>query len=183
MPLDCYRTRVVAASLGELRNAPNHVASSRRLDSNALCVWNSTMTEHKAGHGAGAGLSVLLIVDALINLLLGVLLVIFPQGLVSWLGIPATSSHFYPSMLGAIFIGITIALVIGAVGAQSRRASGLGLAGAISINLCGGGALALWLVFGNLDLPARGAAALWVLVAILVGLSVAELVRRPQGSP
>jgi hypothetical protein len=48
--------------------------------------------------------------------------------------------------------------------------------GAVAINLCGGAVLAGWLVFGELRIPSRGALVLWLLVAVLVGLSVVELV-------
>ncbi len=115
--------------------------------------------------------SLLLLVDALINLLLGVLLLFFPARLVETLGIPAAEHSFYPSILGAVLFGIGLALLI-----QRKSASGLGLAGAIAINLCGGIALAFWLLFGSLALPTRGFVGLWALVAVLVGLSAVELV-------
>lgn len=116
--------------------------------------------------------SALLTADAVINLALGALLLVFPTGLVSALGIPAAEPAFYPSILGAVLFGIGIALVVERV----RGASGLGLAGAISINLCGGLVLAGWLVFGALALPLRGRLLLWALVVVLVGISSLELV-------
>ena len=116
--------------------------------------------------------NILLTVDAAINLILGGLLVIFPQKLVSVLGIPNSDSAFYPSILGAILFGIGIALLI----ERYRGSSGAGLAGAISINMCGGVVLAVWLLFGRLELPVRGLAFLWVLVLILLGISSFELV-------
>ena len=119
---------------------------------------------------------IILIVDAAINFALGILLLLFSSSVVTTLGIPPSSSGFYPNILGAVFIGITIALLIGASGKGDIRRSGLGLFGAIAINLCGGSALALWLIFGHLDLPARGLAFLWSLVAVLIVLSTAELV-------
>ena len=120
-------------------------------------------------------MKVILIIDALINFVLGVLLLLFSPAVVGWLGVPPSSTNFYPNILGAIFIGITIALVIGAAGEKSHRATGLGLLGAISINLCGGTVLALWLIFGGLDLPLKGLIILWSLVAILVIISTVEL--------
>lgn len=122
-------------------------------------------------------LKVILFVDALINLVLGLLLLVFSPGMIHWLGVPSSSTRFYPNILGAIFIGITVALVIGASAAGSHRNSGLGLLGAISINLCGGTALALWLIFGRLQIPAKGFVFLWVLVVVLIAVSVAELFR------
>ena len=115
--------------------------------------------------------AMVLTLDAGINLVLGILLLLFPRAVVSALGMPAADVAFYPSILGAVLVGIGIALVIERV----RGASGLGLAGAISINLAGGAALAGWLLSGSLAIPARGRAILWTLVVVLVGISAVEL--------
>jgi hypothetical protein len=112
----------------------------------------------------------LLIIDSIINLVLGALLIFFPSALVDALGVPTADSAFYPSILGAILFGIGVALLI-----QRSIGCGLGLGGAVSINLCGGINLGLWLVFGDLGLPFRGRALLWGLVVILVGISAFEL--------
>lgn len=117
----------------------------------------------------------LLGVDAAVNLLLGALLVAFPAQLVSLLGMPLTDSSFYPTILGGVLVGIGLALLI-EVGSHSDRAVGLGLIGALTINLCGGMVLAVWLVAGGLGVPARGLITLWLLVVVLVGLSGLELV-------
>lgn len=114
--------------------------------------------------------SPLLLVDATINLVLGVLLIIFPKWLVPFLGIPDAVPGFYAGILGGVLFGIGIALLI----QFYRGVGGLGLAGAVSINLCGGTVLAGWLGFGGLSLPFRGQVFLWVLVALLVGLSTVE---------
>jgi hypothetical protein len=119
----------------------------------------------------------LLTVDALINLVLGVLLVAFPAGLVSALGVPPAEDAFYPSILGAVLVGIGIALVI----ARARGSSGLGLAGAISINVSAGLVLAAWLLVGSLDIPLRGQVLLWALVVMLVGISSLELLAITRG--
>ncbi len=112
----------------------------------------------------------LLVCDAIINLVLGVLLVVFPESLVTALGIPPAEVAFYPSLLGAVLFGVGVALLI----ERFRGSSGLGLCGAISINLSGGLVLSAWLIFGSLSLPARGQAVLWALVAVLVGISALE---------
>lgn len=115
---------------------------------------------------------VLLTVDAAINLVLGVLLILFPKNLVAGLGIPNSDIAFYPGILGAVLFGIGIALLI----ERFHGSKGLGLLGAISINLSGGVLLAFWLLSGRLMLPLRGTIFLWVLVLILVGISSFELV-------
>ena len=56
--------------------------------------------------------TVILAVDAAINVILGVLLIAFPRPLVDALGVPPSQSAFYPSILGAVLLGIGIALVI-----------------------------------------------------------------------
>lgn len=118
--------------------------------------------------------STLLGIDCLVNLVLGVLLVVYPPDLVEYLGLPLSDSGFYPSILGAVLFGIGIALFIERQTA-TPTGSGLGLKGAIAINLSGGVVLGAWLVFANLELPGRGFILLWILVLILVGISTAEI--------
>lgn len=72
-------------------------------------------------------------VDALINSILGILLATFPQSVADFLGVPDSSTKFYPSILGAVLIGIAVALVTEYVRKPTRPA-GLGLLGAIAIN-------------------------------------------------
>lgn len=122
--------------------------------------------------------SPLLLIDAAINLALGVLLIVFPQWLVIKLGIPQAATGFYPGILGGVLFGIGIALLI----QFFRSGGGLGLQGAVSINLCGGAVLAGWLILGNLTLPLRGQIFLWVLVVLLVGLSSFEFFFSKTGS-
>jgi hypothetical protein len=112
----------------------------------------------------------LLLIDAIINLGLGTLLIVFPRPLVTALGVPAAESAFYPSTLGAVLFGIGIALIL-----QLNRTNGMALEGAVSINLCGGIVLGVWLLFGGLQLPLRGLAFLWGLVVILVSISIIEM--------
>jgi hypothetical protein len=55
---------------------------------------------------------------------------------------------------------------------------GLGLAGAIAINLCGGGVLLFWLASGRLALPLRGRVVLWIVALVVLGIGVAEIAAR-----
>ena len=73
-------------------------------------------------------------------------------------------------------VGIGIALLL-----ESRRRSGglqgLGLAGAVAINLTAGLAIAVWLLLSPGDgVSGTGRAVLWLLVFFLVGLSATEIV-------
>jgi hypothetical protein len=119
---------------------------------------------------------VTLLVDALINLILGVLLLSFNPPLCRFLGVPYSELHFYPNILGAVFIGITIALVIEAYKKPESPHTGLGLTGAVCINICGGTVLMLWLIFGNLPIPFQGLVLLWALASALLIISITELI-------
>ena len=126
--------------------------------------------------------STLLLIDAAVNLALGVLLLLFPRGLVDLLGLPASTSKFYPSILGAVLFGIGIALFLERYKSKTSIV-GLGLAGAIAINLSGGAVLTLWLVFGELQMSQTGFVVLGILTLVLVAISAIELraqLRQPQ---
>jgi len=115
----------------------------------------------------------LLLIDAVINLILGSLLLFFPAATASFLGVPPITPRFYPSILGAVLFGIGLALLIERT--NFLGLTGLGLGGAVAINLSGGIVLAGWLLFGGLSLPIRGLVFFWGLVIVLVGISTAEL--------
>ena len=116
----------------------------------------------------------LLAIDGIINLVLGVLLMAFPSDLIEALGIPGGESAFYANILGGVLFGVGVALLI-----ESNRPPlkmvGLGLGGAVSINLGGGIVLGLWLASGRLPLSILGTFIGWSLVVVLVGLSLIEL--------
>ena len=100
------------------------------------------------------GRSRVLGIDGAFNVLLGLALLLFRQ-VAGWLGIPASESAFYPMILGAVLVGVGIALFLESARGPSGLV-GLGLGGAIAINLSGGVVLAGWLVAGALVLPPRG---------------------------
>ncbi len=116
----------------------------------------------------------LLPIDGIINLVLGVMLMVFPSGLIRALCIPGGESAFYANILGGVLFGVGVALVI-----ESFRPPlsvvGLGLGGAVSINLGGGVVLGLWLASGRLSLSILGTFVGWSLVIVLAGLSLIEL--------
>jgi len=116
-----------------------------------------------------------LLFDALINLILGILLVLYSTKLANFFGVPIVTNYFYPNILGSIFIGIAIALYIETRRTRTIVTQGLGLTGAVSINLCGGLMLLFWLLSGNLEIPLKGKIFLWTLDILLIILSVFEL--------
>ncbi len=116
-----------------------------------------------------------LLIDAFINLILGVLLLAYSADLANFLGVPYDHSAFYPNILGAVFIGITFTLIIEAFKQKQTSSDGLGLFGAICINLCGGIVLLICLILGNMDLPVRGMVFLWVIALSVLLISSLEL--------
>ena len=116
----------------------------------------------------------LLLADALINLLLGALLLVYPQWLVEALGMPVVATTFFPNVLGGVLFGIGLALLISYRGG----AQGLGLDGAIAINLCGAGVVVGWLVIAPHAIPARGKITLWIIALIVIGIGLVELWHR-----
>jgi hypothetical protein len=116
----------------------------------------------------------LLAVDAVVNLLLGIALLLFPAGTQRWLGLPPTNTFFYATILGGVIFGIGAALCLEWWGTV-QGVRGLGLGGAIAINLCGGGVLVFWLASGRLGLPLRGRIVLWIVALAVLGIGVAEI--------
>jgi len=116
----------------------------------------------------------LLLVDALINLLLGGLLLFYPQWLVEALGMPAVATTFFPNVLGGVLFGIGLALLI----AYRRGSQGLGLDGAIAINFCGAGVVVGWLVIAPHAIPPRGRITLWIIALVVIGIGLIELQHR-----
>ena len=51
-------------------------------------------------------------VDGIGNVALGVILLAEPVRLATWLGIPNVTSGFYPSLFGAVLLGIGLALLL-----------------------------------------------------------------------
>ena len=119
----------------------------------------------------------LLAIDAVVNLVLGILLLLFPVGVIRLLGLPQTNTYFYASILGAVIFGIGIALLIELRGAD-RGVRGLGLGGAIAINLCGASALVVWLLVGHFNIPIRGYVILWSVAIVVLAIGVAGIVTK-----
>jgi len=117
---------------------------------------------------------ILLLIDGVVNLLLGMLLLLFPFGMAQVFGVPQSNSNFYPTILGAVIFGIGIALLLEAYG-KPGGIHGLGLAGAIAINFCGAGVLTLWLIIFPFNLPLRGYIILWTIAIVVLALGFIEL--------
>jgi hypothetical protein len=119
----------------------------------------------------------LLAVDAVVNLLLGIALLLFPAGVQRMLGLPPVDTFFYVTILGGVIFGIGAALGLEWWGAP-RGLRGLGLGGAIAINVSGASVLLFWLASGRLILPLRGRVVLWIVALTVLGIGVAEMAAR-----
>ena len=116
----------------------------------------------------------LLIADGIINLLVGGLLLLFPFGIAGMFGVPVPASNFYPTILGGLIFGIGIALLIERYGFE-KQIRGLGLGGAIVINICGSLVLLGWLVLAPPAISMRGSILLWGIGILVLGIGMVEL--------
>jgi hypothetical protein len=119
----------------------------------------------------------LLTLDGAVNLVLGILLMVFPRRVAEVLGIPVPISSFYASILGGVLVGIGLALLIQRF-KRSSSTTGLGIEGAIAINYSGAGVLVVWLVRGKLGIPGRGYALLWGVALLVLGIGCFETLSR-----
>jgi hypothetical protein len=119
----------------------------------------------------------LLLIDGIINLILGCVLLLFPLGIAKIFGIPESDINFYPSVLGGVIFGIGIALLIELYGAP-KGLRGLGLGGAIAINLCGSVVLCVWLILKPFGIPLRGYIILWSIAVMVILVGIVELITR-----
>jgi hypothetical protein len=111
----------------------------------------------------------LLLIDGAVNLILGAVLLSFPTGIQKFFGLPRSNTPFYASLLGAVLFGIGLALLMERFGGPAGI-RGLGLGGAIAINICGASVLMIWLTMKKL-----GALILWSLAAIVLFIGFAEI--------
>jgi hypothetical protein len=118
--------------------------------------------------------SILLKIDGLVNVVLGVFLMSFPSNLAKMLGIPIPQCTFYPNILGAVLFGVGLALFFeryrGVFGS-----TGLGIGGAICINVCGAAMLLTWVLGGKLDIPLRGYIILSLVCLLILVISIFEV--------
>jgi hypothetical protein len=124
----------------------------------------------------------LLLIDGVVNLILGLLLILYPVGIMELLGLPPTETYLYAIILGAVLFGIGIALMIELYGIP-RKVRGLGVGGAIAINLCGAGTLVIWLVISPFSLPIRGRIILWSVAILVLAIAFAEIVTKSWQYP
>ena len=111
---------------------------------------------------------ILLLIDCIVNLMIGIVLLLFPIGIIDFFGLPQTNTDFYPSIL-SLFLELA---------GHAKHFRGLGLGGAILINIVGSIVLIFWLVFGSLTIPLKGRIILWAIGLIVFSIGIAELATR-----
>jgi len=90
------------------------------------------------------------------------------------LEIPTGENLLFPSIVGGVLTGIGISLLMERY-KSSLKVTGLGLGGAISINICGVGVLAVWLAKGSLNFPIHTYVVGRTIAVIILGMSASEL--------
>lgn len=116
----------------------------------------------------------LLWIETLLKLAAGLPLLIAPGWTARALGLPRDATGFWPRMLGGMLVGLAVALVLeGWIG----NVHGLGLAGALAIDLAAAATLATLLVLGKAAPTRRGRILLWLLAGLLVLLALLELAK------
>jgi hypothetical protein len=107
-----------------------------------------------------------LLIDSVVNIILGLVLLTFPFGSEGLLGLPNSGDNFYALILGAVLLGIGIALFV-EVKYYDKGKRGLGLDGAIIINILASLVLIIILLFETINVSQPGVVILW-----FVGISV-----------
>ena len=120
---------------------------------------------------------ILLLIDSIVNIVIGLFLLCYPLGSGAILELPNSENNFYPLILGAVILGIGIALFIEYKFSEKGK-RGLGLEGAISINITAGSVLILFLIFTPLHITSAGSIILWSVGILVIGIGIAELFRQ-----
>ncbi len=117
--------------------------------------------------------SLLLEIDGIVNLMFGLVLILLPRNLLAAIGLPIDGSMFYAVVLGVVLTGIGVALFLERHG-RNAGVSGLGLEGAIVINVLGALGVIWMLLFGEMQIPIGGRIALWVVAGGVLAIALLE---------
>lgn len=119
---------------------------------------------------------ILLFIDSVVNAAIGVILLCYPLGIGDFLDLPKSNNNFYPVILGAVILGIGIALFIERK-YYERGIRGLGIEGAITINILASSVLIIFLIFSNLNISVLGSIILWFIGILVFIIGVLEIFR------
>ncbi len=113
----------------------------------------------------------LLWIETLLNFFGGLPLIVAPLATIRLLGLPPTPTGFWPRLLGTLLLGISLAMFLEGSVSGSR---GLGLAGALIINVSAVSMMVAMLLLEAGPPSARGRALMWALIVLLLWLSALE---------
>ena len=119
---------------------------------------------------------ILLLIDSIVNIIIGLLLLCYPLGIGKVLGLPDPGNNFYALILGAVLLGIGIALFI-ELKFHERNIHGLGLEGAIIINILASIVLIIILITSKLNISSTALIILWFIGILVFFIGVAEFFR------
>jgi fluoride ion exporter CrcB/FEX len=100
------------------------------------------------------------------------LLLMVPGAMATVAGLPKPQHTLYARLLGAMLVGVGLAIVLEG---SEPTSTGLGAGGAFAVNCTGALVLAVLLVFGRLDLPVRGRIVTWTVVGLLGLMGLTQL--------
>ena len=121
--------------------------------------------------------NILLLIDSVVNIAIGVILLCYPLGIGDYLQLPKADNDFYPIILGAVLFGIGIALFIERQ-YNGKGIRGLGIEGAITINIIASAALIIFLIFSDLNVTLIGSFILWFIGILVFTIGVVEYFRK-----
>lgn len=107
---------------------------------------------------------------------IGLLMILLPLTMAKIAGLPHTGTAFWPRLFGASLIGIAAAFAVNGYAHLNPQLaqSGLGLGGAIAINLITVLSLAGTLIFKGVS-TTRGVLLIWLFGLLLTGLILVEI--------
>lgn len=113
------------------------------------------------------------LIEIAMKLASGLLLIAAPRSLARVLGLAPASEPFWPRLLGATLIGLSLASLLEA---QYLPGKSLGLLGSTTINLSVAVGLGALLILGRAAPSKRGRSILWLITACLTILGLVEIV-------
>lgn len=117
-------------------------------------------------------MSQILLLETLVKLVCGLALVVAPLSVIKLLGLPCPPTGFWPRLTGSLLIGLAAATFIEL---KLPGSHGLGLYGLIAINLIAVAVLVGMSIANAGASTRRGEAVLWISVAIVMTLALAEI--------
>ncbi len=117
-------------------------------------------------------MSQILFLEVLIKLAFGVPLILAPLSTLRLCGLPCPPTGFWPRLVGGLLLGLAAATFIEI---RLPGSKGLGLHGLIAINLIAAGTIVALLIMNAGAPTMRGRMALWLAVALLFMLTLAEI--------